>query len=331
MNYVGVDGCPGGWFYVALDDDEGYKLGIAPKFRDLFHSFPDAGLVLVDIPIGLRDEGPLERLCDTEARKILKGRASSVFPAPCRAALSVLDYRKASSVNYKLTGRRLSKQSWYIMDKIRDVDEAIRTQPDRASPRVRETHPEVCFWALNSGKAMAHYKKTADGIAGRIEVLGNLLPTSSQLIEKATREYGRKKVGIDDIIDAMALAITAKFGYDKLSTIPDVPEIDSTGLPMEMVYYRPEARREAHRLDNINFHPHALDKMAERGATEEEVRATIEHGERFTAKLGRTGFRRNFSFEGVWRGKLYNIKQVEVYAVVENADWLVITVITRYF
>ena len=100
---------------------------------------------------------------------------------------------------------------------------------------------------------------------------------------------------------------------------------------MEMVYYRPEARKEANRLDNINFHPHALDKMAERGATKEEVQTTIEHGERFIAKLGRTGFRRNFSFEGVWRGKLYNIKQVEAYAVVENADWLVITVITRYF
>ena len=34
---------------------------------------------------------------------------------------------------------------------------------------------------------------------------------------------------------------------------------------------------------------------------------------------------------GKWRGKKYNTKQVEVYAVPEDKDWLVITLITRYF
>jgi hypothetical protein len=36
--------------------------------------------------------------------------------------------------------------------------------------------------------------------------------------------------------------------------------------------------------------------MEERGATEEEVRATVEQGESFPTKFGRTGFRRNFRF-----------------------------------
>jgi hypothetical protein len=48
----------------------------------------------------------------------------------------------------------------------------------------------------------------------------------------------------------------------------------------------------------IRFHPHALERMVERGATEDEVRSTIEQGERFPAQFGRTGFRRNFSFGG---------------------------------
>ena len=82
---------------------------------------------------------------------------------------------------------------------------------------------------------------------------------------------------------------------------------------------------------SIRFHPHAIERMRERGATEEEVRATIEQGERFPAKFGRAGFRRNFSFGRRWRGKHYSTKQVEVYAVEEGDDWLVITVITRYF
>ncbi|GAI92619.1 unnamed protein product, partial [marine sediment metagenome] len=54
-------------------------------------------------------------------------------------------------------------------------------------------------------------------------------------------------------------------------------------------------------------------------------------GERFEAKFGRTGFRRNYVFEKDWRGTHYKNKQVEVYAVREDDDWLVISVITRYF
>jgi len=71
--------------------------------------------------------------------------------------------------------------------------------------------------------------------------------------------------------------------------------------------------------------------MQERGATEEEIQATVAQGEQFPARFGRTGFRRNFPFDQEWRGRHYRTKQVEVYAVQQGADWLVITVITRYF
>ena len=71
--------------------------------------------------------------------------------------------------------------------------------------------------------------------------------------------------------------------------------------------------------------------MRERGANENEVSVTIEQGEQFPAKLSRTGFRRNFNFDGKWRGRHYKNKQIEVFAVKENTDWVVITVITRYF
>ena len=81
----------------------------------------------------------------------------------------------------------------------------------------------------------------------------------------------------------------------------------------------------------IRFHPHARERMEERGATEDEAAATVEYGEQFPAKYGRKGFRRNFAFDAEWRGKLYGNKQVEVYAVREGKDWVVITVIARYF
>jgi hypothetical protein len=81
----------------------------------------------------------------------------------------------------------------------------------------------------------------------------------------------------------------------------------------------------------VRFHPHARERMAERGAGEGEVAATVSGGERFPARFGRTGFRRNFLFEAAWRGRHYATKQIEAYAVEEDDSWLVITVIVKYF
>jgi hypothetical protein len=71
--------------------------------------------------------------------------------------------------------------------------------------------------------------------------------------------------------------------------------------------------------------------MLERGASEEEVAATLREGERFAAKFGREGFRRNFAFEALWRGRRYHMKQVEAFAVQEGGEWLVISVVVKYF
>jgi hypothetical protein len=81
----------------------------------------------------------------------------------------------------------------------------------------------------------------------------------------------------------------------------------------------------------IIIHPHALERMKERGTNEEEIKHTIEYGEEFTAKNERTGFRMNFPYADNWRGKYYNNKQIEVYAVKEFNNWVVITVISKYF
>ena len=81
----------------------------------------------------------------------------------------------------------------------------------------------------------------------------------------------------------------------------------------------------------MRIHPHARERMSERGATDEEVDAAIRGGERFPAKFGRQGFRRNFRFDGVWRGRRYETKQVEVIATYEDDDWLAISVIVKYF
>lgn len=81
---------------------------------------------------------------------------------------------------------------------------------------------------------------------------------------------------------------------------------------------------------NIRLHPHALTRLAERGASEAEVLDTVKTGESFPVKLERTGFRRNFAYNEIWRGKWYATKQVEAITVPENG-WLVITVVVKFF
>jgi hypothetical protein len=83
-------------------------------------------------------------------------------------------------------------------------------------------------------------------------------------------------------------------------------------------------------MTDVRLHSHAKGRLDERGTTEAEVIATVQEGETFPAKFGRAGFRRNFVFDGQWRGRYYATKQIEAFAVEENG-WLVITVIVKFF
>ncbi len=70
--------------------------------------------------------------------------------------------------------------------------------------------------------------------------------------------------------------------------------------------------------------------MEERGATRDEVVETVRSGQRFEAKYGRTGFRKEFATAGSWGGQRFQTKVVEAYAANEGDGWLVITVVVKY-
>lgn len=55
----------------------------------------------------------------------------------------------------------------------------------------------------------------------------------------------------------------------------------------------------------IQLHPHARDRMEERGATEQEVIETVQTGEPLPTRLGRIAFRRNFPYNAEWRDQVY--------------------------
>ncbi len=235
--FVGVDGCPGGWVAVVQAGDGFLGCEVLPSFAAVLGRHPLA-LILVDVPIGLCDAGPEERLCDREARSLLKQRRSSVFPAPVRAALCAADYKAASLLNREETGGRrgLSRQSWAITPKIREVNECLAGDHGPL-PVVREMHPELCFWALNGRQPLLHNKKTEEGYEERIALLSRSHAGSASFVDAVLREHRRCVVRRDDVVDALVGSVTAFLSGGGLKTLPEAPECDSAGLPMEMVYF----------------------------------------------------------------------------------------------
>lgn len=241
MEVVGVDGCRAGWLAIRLARTGEWEAAVFPVFARLWEHHRRAQLILVDIPIGLRDKGPAARRCDQEARRILGPRRSSVFPVPCRAAIYQADYDAAIRENLRFTGKSIFRAVWQIAVRIREVDELLRKE-EAARRCVRESHPEVCFWALNGGRPLAHNKRTEAGAAERrgllTEVLPRLHPRFAAILDRSPAFMGREATP-DDFLDALALAATAWVGLTRgLSTLPPDPEVDTCGLPMEMVYVK---------------------------------------------------------------------------------------------
>lgn len=241
MDFLGVDGCKGGWLAVKLSLFNDWEVNLFSSFAQLWKKHAAAALILVDIPIGLREGSSAkrsgerqERRCDKEARKLLGSRRACVFRVPCRPAVYAESYDQASAKNKKLTGTRIFKATWNIVGKIREVDEFLSNNPE-ARESVREIHPELCFWSLNHCRPLQYPKRQEKGYQERIEILQPIYPPAQTIVESAN--YSQKEVKKDDILDALSAALTAKIGFDNLSSLPPQPERDSLGLPMEMVYF----------------------------------------------------------------------------------------------
>ena len=240
---AGADGCKAGWLVVVASParrssrlDPGCALElkrffVAATFAEVLSQANDCKLVCVDIPIGLT-EGGKPRECDIAARKVLRGRrASSVFPVPIRPCLSAKDCEMASNISLEHCGKRLNRQSFAILEKIRQVDGLMTPLLQR---RVREIHPEISFWALNNKTPVLSKKKT---LAGRVERIKLLSPIFSDLENFVAKVRIRDKVAADDVLDAVVAAWTAiKALIGKTKTLPDNPELDSKGLRMEIIY-----------------------------------------------------------------------------------------------
>ena len=229
MDVAGVDGCKSGWLLVRADATGQLRIedvSIISTFRELIAATAECAAVAVDIPIGLPTNEP--RAADGEARKAIGPRRSSVFPAPLRVVLAASAYDQACALSLAACGKKLSKQAFAILPKIREADEAMTPA---VQERVREAHPEVSFWALNNYQSLEHAKLKPDGAAERLRLL---TPAYRDDLASVNLARGAKR---DDLYDACAAAWTAgRIAYGTARRLPAEPPLDSHGLRMEIVY-----------------------------------------------------------------------------------------------
>lgn len=248
--YVGLDWASTGWFGVILDGDGEWDTGVYPSVWSAWKYHTDADRILITTPIGLPTDG--KRACDVAARRDLGHNGSSVLYTPVRDAVYRETLGEAKATNEAAADFSIQNQAWSVVPRIREVDEFLDMFPS-ARDRLVETHPAVCFYALNGRRPLATSKRTPAGIQRRIDLLAGEFPDARQRCEDAidrytTPSYAPSVGGADDVVDAAAAAVTARRGPDGWSTLPDAPPSDGRGLPMRIVH--PEDAEQT-RLTNL--------------------------------------------------------------------------------
>ena len=201
FDIVGVDGTSSGWVASIGSTQEKciHTIKSLENLDELLLDHPD-GLVVIDMPIKLNEKNYL-RECDILAKRYLgKKFQSSIFIPPLKKVLKCNTYQEANELSKKLAGKGLSKQSWYLKNKISEVQEI-----SKLSNKLYEGHPECSFKMLKNEPLKAK-KKSVSGIFERLYLLKRvgLDPLSVNL-----KLENNSSIKIDDVLDSMVLFITA--------------------------------------------------------------------------------------------------------------------------
>jgi len=216
MHVVGVDGWRDGWVGVVLSDVGVQEIWIAADASRMMERAAAALVIGIDIPIGLASSAL--RTCDTEARRMLGRRGSSVFSVPPRSVMKLEPYADANAQCKARFGFGISRQSYSLRSKILEVDALD-------DGRLFEVHPELAFQAM-VGKALPS-KKSWSGMSGRRQALEAVGIAIGHDIGEAG------VVPVDDVLDAAAAAWTARrILRGKAGVVPATPEFDERGKRM---------------------------------------------------------------------------------------------------
>ncbi len=173
MNYVfGIDGCKAGWIVAEEVNKNELKIRLFSSLSQLEILAKNEVTVGIDIPLQIHDRG--FRRADSEARALLKSRASSIFSAPAKKTLLAKTYTDACEVNFSVCGKKISKQSWFLFKKIKRSQ--ITFLQKKNNLKLYEVHPELSFMAMNNMKVLEYGKKTVEGFDLRYRLLKQFFP-----------------------------------------------------------------------------------------------------------------------------------------------------------
>lgn len=229
MLLAGIDGCRAGWLCV-VERDSLVEAAVVPALQPWFETVRPH-VAVIDMPVGFSERGP--RRCDILARAALRpSRSSSLFPAPVRGALHRTTYAGTCAAHRAIDGRALSKQTWFLLPRIREVDTLLQSAPAWRAV-VYEGHPELSFATWNGGTPMSHSKKSDEGRAQRASRVQSWWP-GALAGARATLPGGGWAE--DDMLDAFALLWTARrIASGEAQWRPDPPDVDVTGIRMAIV------------------------------------------------------------------------------------------------
>jgi len=232
---AGVDGCPGGWLCIVLDTDTcAFKVSIFRLATELLTYDPFIQVITIDMPIGLASND--RRRCDELARNLLGNRHVCVSNAPIRPALYSPSRLAASAVTQIAANRQVGSQEWALYPKIINLDSTITPLHQRWC---FEIHPEVSFYRWNNCIPMQHPKDSATGMQERVALIDSVWPNARLELLQSLEQQGitREHYALDDLNDAFAALWTSRRIFlGQAQRIPEVPDIDSRGLRMEMWY-----------------------------------------------------------------------------------------------
>lgn len=198
---AGIDGARGEWV-IAQFDGTSMRWTVAENVGAAIAATATCSTVGVDMPLSMPSLS--YRASEIAAKKFLGRARSSIFHTPVAAVLTAQSYGEACAISREVTGKAISKQTWFLLPGIRAWREA---HFDRE--RIVEVHPECSFRVMHPETAFAS-KKSGRGAGQRLAALASWIDPHNITEGLATLPEGPI---LDDALDAAVAAWSAwRFG-----------------------------------------------------------------------------------------------------------------------
>jgi predicted RNase H-like nuclease len=215
---AGADGCRNGWVVASRSGIE--------VVATLRHNAERIDVLGVDMPVGVAEDW--YRSADAAARaRLPAARRSSVFATLPRPLLAETSYAAANAESRRRFGRGLSRQSWGLVAKIREVDELVRAHP-RAE--LVEIHPECSFLAMAG--TLLPPKRTPAGVAAR---RAQVRRWYAGPVPERLRADGGIVATADDVLDALAVLWSVERHVAGVAEVLGDGAVDVHGTVMRIV------------------------------------------------------------------------------------------------